>query len=327
MGLKMNKIYKAIIMIGLLNGIGHTIFAQYYYPTLGQWNNFESVASCFPKSFHEKISKKREIKASMERSPTKSAIKMGFMAAVNAYANMFSSLEMKQQMMEKDHIDGWSASPRLSQVDASSLLVKIIEVGDSESLAAFLEMIQNTGFNINKCFDWTVSDRELPSRVGYGYSSRMTRYSPLSYAVAKNQPGVVEMLIAHGARISQPLVNQALDQRNKELAEMLIVRAARLGQANIAVGAIPSVMDPVDGVIIPAQRSEVNNEYIEPSRLAQISQMRQQSQEAVVANRRSIQSRNSSGWYMIFLMLLFLPNLCLSFVGRAQLREVVCSVK
>lgn len=323
----MNKIYK-IIMIGLLNSIGISTCAQYYFPTLSQWQSFDSVALQLPEGFHKKIANKKKIKESMEASPKIAAIKLGVMAAVNGYGNLFSTPEQKKMMMEKDHIDGWSASPRLSEVDANSLLVKIIEAGDTVSLAAFLEMTQGSSFDINKCFFWVVGNRQSRNSNTYGYRTDYTQYSPLKLAIAKNQPGIAEMLIAHGAQISQSLVKQAVSQRNKELAEMLIVRAARLGQANIAIGAIASGAQTADGIIVPVPPLEVNDEYVEPSRLAQLSQMRQQNQEAVLVNRRAIQNRSSSGWYVIFLMLLFLPNLCLSFIGKEHVKNIVsCSTR
>lgn len=319
----MNKIYK-MAMICLLNCVGVNICAQYYFPTLSQWQSFESVASQLPEGFYKKIAQKKEIKQNMIANPTLTSVKAGIIAAISGYGSLFNSPEEKKVMAEKDAADGWGRDPRLNPADADSLFIKIIESGDTVALESFLEMTKETSFDINKKFAYGITS----NGKSFQYYNEYQQYTPLMLAVTYKQSGITEMLIRHGANVSQQIINQALSLRNKELAEMLIFRAVRLGQANIAIGEISVGGAPVDGVVVAPSVRAMNDEYVDPSGLNQFSQKRQQNQGAVLATRRAIQDRSSSGWYMIFLMLLFLPNLCLSYMKKEQIKEVIhCFVR
>lgn len=310
---------KVFVQICLFSCMGIGINAQSYFPTLSQWQSFESVASQLPEKFHEKITKKKQIKESMAASPKLTSAKARIVAAISSYGSLFNTPAQKKVMKERGSADGWGRDPRLSQFDADSLFIKIIESGDTVALSSFLEMTQGTSFDINKNFVHGINSN---GRF-FQYYNEYRQYAPLTLAVACGKPGIIEMLINHGACISQQAINRASSQRNSELAEILVSRAVRLGQPNIAIGVIPTTGAAVDGVVVSTPRFGINEEYVEPSRLAQLSQAQQRSQDVVRPMRRVSPNRSSSGWYIIFLIMLFLPNLSLSFIGKEQARENV----
>lgn len=310
----MNKIYK-VMMICALSVIGAGVLADYYSPTLAQWQSLEAVAADYSEKLHQKIIKKRKIKEVMEKSPVKTSIKAKIIFGLNSWARLPND--------SQNTFDGWGRDPKLSELDANALFIKIIQSGDTVALGSFLEMVQGTSFNVNDNFSYVTA----PEGHREYRCSEYLNYTPLFLATASNKLGVIDMLVRHGAKISASTVSVAMAQRNQVLAEVLISKADRLRQGNLSVGVPLISHSPVEGVLVLPPVIDPVIDMVEgavvSTGLTSLAQGRERNQTGLLTNRNIAPTRNTSGWYVIFLMLLFLPSLCLSFAGKWEIKNRV----